>query len=328
MNKKIGIILIGIGLLLVVISFLMLGGSTPANKEKEDKNDYKFEYDYIKSRDISEKTKVTYPIYEGLSLDDSSIIEFNNSYSDEKGQSISAIVYSNENTLEKYEENRFEEYKKYIEELGSTVKKENITCSHLCMNYKVLDKENKISIDELVIYIKLSSTDIAELTYKSENAEISKDLINKVIENIKISHDSTYTIGTIEGDNLVIKFDLNNNKSISIKLDNSKYEEVETGRNGKYRTTIKDKSTDKTIMLLIQFKSKNDTLINDIDKIHNISIPGTSKNELTIDGKTIYEYITISGRGYAYLIDSDNALLLETISSSINVEDIVKNIEE
>ena len=323
MNKKVGIIFVVLGIVLLLSSFPFLNMNESSNDEDEfDTLEYKVKYDHIKSHNIEDKTVVTFPVYDALSADSNNISEFNTSYSS-KNLFVSAEVNTTNYNLEDYEYSKFDEYQISHEEQNRRIKEYDIECNYLCKNYKVYDADKLLYSDEVRIYIQLSSTDIAELIYKRNGRELPKEIIESTINDIKISNDATYTIGN----NLVIKFNLNNNKTITIKLDNTKYEEIESGYNEKYKTTIKDKESN-SIIISTYIRSTDETIANELDKIYSYEGSESNKKEISIGNKKVYEYSRVSGKTYAYLINSDSAVLVETISQSVKIDDIIKNIEE
>lgn len=327
MNKKIGLILAGIGIILLGTSLFISDGEKEKNEGKKDEAVTKFSYDYIKSLDEKDKTKVTFPIYEGMILDSNSLPEFNVSYDGKDNVFIHASIYTVADPLETFEIREYNDYKTLLGEQNRQVESFNIECSNLCKKYRVYNNDKTVYRDELRIYIKTSS-EVAELIYRVENAELSTEKINNIIKNVKVTKDAVYKVGIIKGDNLIIKLDLRNNKTISFKLNKNKYEEIENGYNSKNRVTLKDKTTSTNFTIVTQFKHSDKTLINEIDKLHFGNNSSGTKEEIKIDNKTIYKYTIDDSVGYAYLIDDESALLVESNTSSINIEDIMKNIEE
>ena len=157
MKKKIGLFLAGIGIILLGTSLFMLNGEREENKDKKEEVNTKFSFDYIKSFNVKDKTKITFPIYEGMILDSNSLPEFNVSYNSEDNLFVHASIYTVDDLLETYEEKELNDLKTLFEEQNKQVESFNIECSYLCKKYRVYNVDKTLYRDELRVYIKTSS---------------------------------------------------------------------------------------------------------------------------------------------------------------------------
>ena len=227
---------------------------------------------------------------------------------------IEALTVESKLTLEEYDNNYLQTYYTGLETVGLTYDTQVEKCDYYCKRYKIY-KDNKIVDDKFKIYIKMSDTDIGELTLYSNNRDLPEELINGFKKDIKISYDATYKMGKINNNKLVFDFNIEEDKYVVLKIDNGKYEEVENSVNTLYITTIKDKNNNSLINVTLRKKQMGKTINEDLNYYFKTE---TKAEEIKQNNKTFYKYSLDNKTYYVYLIDENMALLLETNKIELN----------
>jgi len=322
MNKKYGFIFLGLGILLLVL-FAIYNYTDVFNKSNNSNSnilEIESGYDYIKTKNINNRSRIIFPVPEGMAKDDFSD-EYSRFYTSDKSI-FNALIIDSDVLLEDFENDEHIKYLKEMQDLGYKVSNSEIECKYICKRYKIY-KNDELYLDELRVYIKSSSTDIAILFYQEKNEEISSETINKIVDNIRIDNYATYKIGNIEKDKLNLKFTLENGKNVSIVLDSDKYEEIEDEINVTNRTTIKDKTNDSEIVLTIKYHVSDITTKEDIDTYYRYGQPGITVEEMKVNNKVFYEYDNYGIKGYGYIIDNNTSLLIDIREGQVELSDFI-----
>ena len=319
-NKKYGFIFLILGLVLLAIAGVYLSISKSTNDGNNNDNNHNNDnvstnIAYIKSKDTNKKTKISFPIFEKMTDSNYNKDEYNVVYKN-SGDNIyiEALTVESKLTLEEYDNNYLQTYYTGLETVGLTYDTQVEKCDYYCKRYKIY-KDNKIVDDKFKIYIKMSDTDIGELTLYSNNRDLPEELINGFKKDIKISYDATYKMGKINNNKLVFDFNIEEDKYVVLKIDNGKYEEVENSVNTLYITTIKDKNNNSLINVTLRKKQMGKTINEDLNYYFKTE---TKAEEIKQNNKTFYKYSLDNKTYYVYLIDENMALLLETNKIELN----------
>lgn len=330
MNKKSGYIFLVLGIILLVLFclynytnlFVNKSLIKPNNSNVSDKN---IGYDYVKSSDINKKTRINFPIYSNLKIDENNSNELYKSYKDEKNNYLVAIVSKNSNDINNYVKKQYEYIKEPYEMRGKKVFDKQIECKYLCYIYKIYNEDNSIYVDELNIYMKVSNDEIFEYKYHLEGHELSNELVNMIINSIKVTYDATYTIGKIINNQLSVDLKISDKKFMNILLNSNLYEEIMDKYNSINTTTIKNKKNDSHLTLTIKHKDNNITLKNDIIQYYNIDEKKVSIKEVKVEEKVFNVFDLNDKKIYVYPIDNSSMLLIESKDKKIDINDF-KNI--
>ena len=326
MNKKVGFIFLGLGLLFIALfalyNYTDLFKNNVDSESTSNSNTYDGKYDFVKSSDTNSKTKVSFPIFEASLLMSDNVNDFNKVYSnDTENLYIHASTSINDNSLDEYFNSQLLNLEDSYKQYNAVITSETIKCDYLCKRISIR-VNNSILEDVLTIYVSSASSEIIEISYHLEKKELSSDFINAVINNIQISHDATYTIGKIENGKMVIEFNLMNKKTINIELDSNKYEEIVDGTNTTTLTTIRNKNTNKDVFIYVKYKNPNLSITEYIDNYFNYNDNENNKTSISINDKTIYKYDFNKMYIYAYFIDENSVYIFES-TSSIDIEDFL-----
>ena len=138
------------------------------------------------------KVKVSYPVLKNFIDDKQYDGEFMRKYySEDEVFYYDATIYETKQSLDNFSKEKdilFNEnysdtnYKKVISD---------IKCKYMCKKYQVY-KNDILMFERLIIYIKTSDKDIAEITYYSPQNEIPNDIVNGIIDNITVTKDTNY----------------------------------------------------------------------------------------------------------------------------------------
>ncbi len=328
MSKKYGFIFLGLGIILLGLAGLSMYTDLFKTDEPEPDNPpdnpivvFKT-YDSIKTKDINKKTKITFPIIDDLAIDSLHSDYYNKYYANTDNTiNILGNIY-NENTLSSFVTSDYQDNYQSLQNDGYKVESNDIECSYICKRYKVY-KDNQLYSDELKIFIQSSDIDIAKITYKSSLNELADDLIKSIIENITISYDATYQNSEEKDGKLYIKLSASDNKTITLILDSNIYEEVADKNSNKNTINVNNKNTNTKTFLHLRIKQFASTIKKDIDMYYNMTNPGSNVKEIMVDNKVIYQYDINGNNSYAYIIDDDCALLINSDSDSIELSDFL-----
>ena len=338
MKKKYGFIFLGFGFILFVLFGLynytnLFNQLDKTNDRKIPENNENNEnivnntinYDYIKSYDINKKAKVTFPIYNNLTVDYNNRTDFYKSYYNDDGFSIYATIYDN-NFVNTHENSSYNVFKSTYENDGYKVSRSEIKCQYMCVRYQVYNQDNSIFADKLKVFLASSSNEVAEISYSYYGKSLSDEMINTIINNIKVSNDATYTIGNIINGKLSINLQVNEKKYVNVLLDNNLYEEIIDENNSTNATTIKNKNNNLVSSLIVKHKRSDISLKEDIKEFYQFNKSNIDIKELVINGKTFYEFVLDDKIIYALQIDDTSELIIRSNDKQINIDDF-KNIK-
>ena len=276
-------------------------------------------YDYVKSFNMNSKTRISYPVFHELNILDSSN-EFCKFYLSADGLYLSACIEKNNNNIDSVYLSKYNEFKNQYNLNSYKFSSSDIKCDNYCQRYKVSNTDGSLVVDELRIFLNSSTNELFELVYHSEGKELSPDLINAVINNIIITHDATYYVGSVEDDILSLKFNLKNDKTVIILLNSNDYKEVINGNNTSTTTILRNKVTNSEIRLYLHSKSSNIDYMKYIDEFWGNY---DSKKEISVNNNTFYEYVVGKTVNYARLIDDNIILFIKSINGTIDIKDFV-----
>ena len=316
-------------LILAVVMFILFFVFNKSSENKDNKASNQTEedsnYSYIKSYDTVSKAMIKFPIFQNMHSINMINDDHGKNYTDDNGLSIIANVYNNDTDLNAFVDEKESSYQSEMQNLGYTVDVSDVKCQYLCKRYKT-SNNNQLVDDMFLVYIQLSNIDLASLSLQASGKELSSEMISSFIENISITNDAKYTIGAFDGNDLILKFKIDN-KRVSIKLDSSKYKEIESDMNSNSFTTVTS-NTNSNIYLSIRKRVMANNIKDDIDMYYNLTDPGSNVKEIKVDDKIFYEYDMGEVKNYAYIIDDDNALLISSNDSLIDINDFKNIIEE
>lgn len=325
MNKKFGYIFLGLGIILLIVYFITSSTtSSDSNKiPNKDSTTNKIIYDYVKSHDINKKEKISFPIYNNLTLDDNKSDDFYKLYASDSGYSVSASIIAVDGTIEEYIDNFFDWTKNLYEELGYTVTRENVNCQYRCERIKVVGKDNNMFLDELKLFMDISSSERLMINLRGEKKELTKDMIDLLNNDIKITNDATYTIGKVSDNQLIIDLKMNDNKKFNIKLDSNIYSEIENKDNSIRVTTVKNINNNSTINLIIRHKFSYLSFDYDIANTYSNKEFNVKPNEVNINDIIFNKYNFENSVIYAYFIDDDTAFIVKSEDKTIEINDFI-----
>jgi len=279
-------------------------------------------YSYIKSHDINKKTKISFLINKDAIISDIINDEYGKEFNSENGLTILARSVNDTNSIDLFANKELNRYKNTYSNDEYVINSSDISCNNVCKHYQFL-KDNKIYMDIIEIYIKASDEDISVITYQMNNKELSQELINDIINSIKITYDAIYKIGVIENNKLIIKLKKMNDEIIKLILDNNVFEEVESKSNTSAKTIVKNKNNGSLTYITLHFKRLDLNIKDDIDMYHNMTDPGSNVTEIMVDDKKVYQYDLGNHNSYAYIINDDYALLISPDSNSTSISDFL-----
>ena len=326
MKKKYSFIFIALGVFLLILGLVFHYTNLFDKKESKESSDPTpiiIKKDYIKSHDIEKKTKVSFPLLDDLEVDKMYVDEFSKKYfNNETATFYSATIIESDKSAEEYSDYEFKMYNDmFTQENGFKVSKNDLECKYLCNKYEI-SINNELIQQITNIYIKTSDSDLALITYKSSIDGKENEEINKIINNITVSNDASYTIGKINGNNLEIDFTLDNNKTVILTLDSNKYEEIPDGDSTHRQTLIRNKDKNGTTVIRAYNKPDDMTINAFADRYFNADEPGSNKKDVSISNNEIYEYDLNGFNGYAFIIDEDRLLLFHG-NSTIDLNDFL-----
>ena len=244
--KKIGIIFILLGLCFISGSFFIKSPSTDNKSCKEVwvtdySGELRKEYS-IKDLNMSSKMKVSFPsiFEEGMGC---------NGGDDFGGSCTGQEYYLNMRVTENYGIDYIikTQVENYSKEIYSYVKEVDCIEGARCFLRELKDKGNsKYNIIDFIVYINGTDKIVFEGEYTFFNPKLV-DKIDYIKNNIKVTNDAEYKIGTEKDGKLFIKFksDSSNNPYayMDLYLD-SKYIEVENRTNSNQSTVVKTNNSD------------------------------------------------------------------------------------
>ena len=197
MNKKYGFVFLGLGVILIILflvfnSMNVFKNSNPSpdpgtNEPVEEKvNPY-----FIKSHDTLSKTKVTFPMFDGLTANTDSISEFDKEfYSNEDNVAYTAMIIETDKSLEEYGNYEIDVFKgMFNSNNGYDLKISDVNCKYICRKF-LISKDNQIQQEVFNVYVKSSNQDIAKISYLKKGDNVSTMVINEIINNISITNDA------------------------------------------------------------------------------------------------------------------------------------------
>ena len=324
-NYIIGFILLCLGVILIGLALVVKPTDETSGTDnviKIDLNDLKNNSSYVKSKDASKKIRINFPITSKATYNMEIYSEFNRIYYDKDSNlEINAYLYGNDDTLEKIYDSFIKEQEDALKNQNISMKIEDITCNYLCKKIDLIEN-NKVIKEELYIFNKPSSMDIAIINYSIKNKEFSQEFIKTIIDNIKTDSNAKYTIGTISNGKLNFEFtETKEQKKIKFSLDSSTFSEVENGNNSYNVTRIKNNNTSDEIIIKMYSGKMTDNIISDVESFYNCS--SSNKEMVKVHDKDIYKYTIDNKIIYAYLVNDDNVVLFEmNKNNSTSINDI------
>ena len=317
MKRKYGFIFLITGIIMFILYGVYNYTNLFVSKKNPDNTIETIKYDYVKSHDMNEKTKITFRVIGNMIMNDYYSDDFYKYYTNSDNLSLTAYISDYKESIDDYESEKYDIFKSPYELKGQTVTSSDILCQYICKRYKVYNKDNTVSADNLKVYIKVSESEMFELSYHMNNEEFSNENIENTINSIKITNDAVYKFGEVVDNKLIINLKIQKEKTLDIILDSSKYEEVIKGSNSIHLTHILNTETNKTVALLIMLKKENSDFALDIDNYFNNGI----KKESEVNGMKTYEYTLNDNKYYVIMIDDETALIIETKGESIDIND-------
>ena len=324
-NYIIGFILLSLGVILIGLALVVKPTDETSGTDnviKIDLNDLKNNSSYVKSKDASKKIRINFPITSKATYNMEIYSEFNRIYYDKDSSlEINAYLYGNDDTLEKIYDSFIKEQEDALKNQNISMKIEDITCNYLCKKIDLIEN-NKVIKEELYIFNKPSSMDIAIINYSIKNKEFSQEFIKTIVDNIKTDSNAKYTIGTISNGKLNFEFtETKEKKKIKFSLDSSTFSEVENGNNSYNVTRIKNNNTSDEIIVKMYSGKMTDNIISDVESFYNCS--SSNKEMVKVYDKDFYKYTIDNKIIYAYLVNDDNVVLFETNkNNSTSINDI------
>ena len=242
-----------IGIILIALSLLMIGygGVTTITKinsepKKENNNNENGTRDvdveitkgfYVKSTYLNTRNHLYVPnIYEG---------ELN--CADGNEYEITCLDDAKKAVMIKTRANLpYEELKKSMENAiatGQTDGYEKTDCidNAFCFKKTITYKDEEET--DLLVVIKSTEDEVFYINYYIDN-DVDNN-IKKILDGIKMTNDATYTVGEVKDGKLIINLRTNANNinagKLTLKLDSSKYTEVEDRLNSTNTTTVQTK---------------------------------------------------------------------------------------
>ena len=318
-KNNVAFIFIGIGIVIIFFSSLFYFVN---KKPKSNKEDNSTNYSFVKSNDNSIKSKVSFIIPNGLKPKESVNNDFKNFYENEKGDFLLAYIVNEQKTVLEYATENFDMNNKIYSNKGYKLKTSDIECKYTCQKYTIYDKDDSLYAEELRIFIKTSPNEMFDLVYHSEKEELSDSMIENIINKLNFSHDATYLIGIVDGEKLRLDFIINDDKNLSIELDNDKYQEIENNNNTSKTTFIKDKETSFVIYLSIEYIEPNKSIKEYINQLYNNdNNEPVDEIELKLQDIVIHNYEFDDYNCYVYVIDDNHILLMEVRYGFLDVND-------
>lgn len=328
MKRKYSFIFLSFGLLLFVLfglfNYTNLFDKLDSHKDNNIVNNI-INYDFIKSYDVNKKMKVIFPIYDNLIIDFTNRTDFYKSYFNDDGFSIYAMIYLDEDSVEKKEKSLYSNFKNSYETKGYKVNQSEIKCQYMCKRYQAYNKDNSIFVDKLKIFLVSSSNEVFELSYSLYGESLSNESVNTIINNIKVSNDATYTIGKVSNGELNIDLQVNDKKFVNIILNSNLYSETINKFNSFNATTIINKENSAILNLSIKHKDDSITLKNDVVQYYRIDEKNAIIKEVNVGNKVFSEFDLNDKKIYVYPIDNSSMLLIESKDKKIDINDF-KNI--
>lgn len=276
MNKNTGIILILLGIILVIGSFVFFKNENAESLGKIDTseivgdkinneiyNEYSYDKaflsDYIKGTDIDKKSKVSFPILEEMDYNDV-YTEFSKSLSKDEFN-ITAMVLKESNSLNDYTNKLIDIYKYQdsdkLNYASGAIKVNDFDGKYIKFEYTFNDNEKDTIIynESFYIIFPLSNDEIVLLMYSVVNNRLSDDFLSKTIDNIKIEEGKAIYLNSKEEDNKLVgsliqkKIDENEYYKVNYKIDSAKYREIEKEKNTINYTTFTSKTSDLLITI-------------------------------------------------------------------------------
>ncbi len=284
-------------------------GDTIDLTEKEYFNPEIFIKDYVKGHSLKNKEVIYYDIPKELvgTVQDS---EFNKHYFDKTknvNYSINANVFYNIDTDVLID--------KYIEILNSN--------EYIKSSYSILEsKDNDVKIlkfeyvnnvkqepnllytgQELYFILETPSKDTFCLEYKLTDKKMSNELLNDIANGIEIkTNKANYFMLSKEGDELT-----GNLKSIdrydcslynfNLKIDSTKYGEIENSNNSYNITNLSNKLSNETITIKTSY--------NNLNAIKE-AIPNVKESKITVNNKVFIKYYNDTEEHYIYVSENKN----------------------
>lgn len=273
--KKIGALLVIIGILCFCFVCVIINGNldknyfvdtTKVEGQKIENSQYKtfeydnnFNYDYVKSHSLENKMKIIFPLFDNMDKDDISGTEFYKSFI-KNDINVTAMVIQNsdfslnqyiDDVIKSYDDDAYEKYNYSASKNSILIS--GIKSSYLKINYVIkenaVEDEASLYNEEFYIFIQTDYKEFVEIKYSITGKKLTDELLTKIINNITVERNAAnFLVSEVVNNQLVgtlynIKTEnTNENYSLTFKVSNSKYEEIENENNTTNYTTFKSKS--------------------------------------------------------------------------------------
>lgn len=273
--KKIGALLVIIGILCFCVVCVIINGNldknyfvdtTKVEGQKIENSQYKtfeydnnFNYDYVKSHSLENKMKIIFPLFDNMDKDDISGTEFYKSFI-KNDINVTAMVIQNsdfslnqyiDDVIKSYDDDAYEKYNYSASKNSILIS--GIKSSYLKINYVIkenaVEDEASLYNEEFYIFIQTDYKEFVEIKYSITGKKLTDELLTKIINNITVERNAAnFLVSEVVNNQLVgtlynIKTEnTNENYSLTFKVSNSKYEEIENENNTTNYTTFKSKS--------------------------------------------------------------------------------------
>ena len=326
MKKKNIYFIIG-GLVLITIGIFLLPKYSDYDKNKIVYRSEEFIYQTIKTKNVSEKTLLSFPIFLKMNEIDSS--DYLKEYIKENEEN-STRIYATElestddldTVLNKIiESNKQQEINHYIEEdieIESEFIKKDFKAK--LIKFDRTDEDEITNVKMLVALVKLSSTDYAEVIYTVKNGDMSTDDAKELLKNFNITRDGEYRIGHVDINELIFELELTppNGKKYSarISLDSNQYVELEDKYNSKEHTKISNINSGEKFEIFLFYSSNKlgrDILESlEVELIYNekYKYEISSFKESNVFETSIYEATSKDAVVRVYRIDDEGCFVI------------------
>ena len=308
-KKKYSFIFLILGLILFVI-FILYNYTNIFKSVISTNDNYKSDnaiVNYIKSYDTEKKSRIFFEVDDGFTYNYSLSDDYHRRYTNQYGNTFSASEYGSNNEIDKNFNSKYDEFIAKYKTNDIVTFINEIDCDYVCKRFKAKKSDGTLYIDEFVIYYPVSSHEWSEFEYHFEGKEIEGELINKLINSIKETHDASYSISKIDNGELILELLVNETRNIIINLNSNEYEELIRSSNTVRNTSVKNKNNGSTIKVFVIFKDINETYDDYMSRVYSDEY--IKENAVNVDEKTFTKYSLNGLIFYIYAIDDNQALL-------------------
>ena len=323
MKSKI-IIIIGI---LIILFGVVLSINTSINKKNEKDNSIKSISWTIKSHSVSDKTLITFPVFNDLKAS-SDNGEYNSSFSSEDDKIIvNAYTSDSDNGRENFLNDIIKEFEnnkgiKYFTKEKLDFKQSDVSGYRIKYRIEeetiddntIIELEEPIEVDRIIIAVDMSKNETGIIEYIYYDNTIDDNCIDIIKNSIQVTKNAKYNVGIIEDG--IIKVTLkkiyegNNLYTVTLLLDNKLYEEIEDSKNSNEYVKLGKKDSDGVVEIYYYYSHSDFDNINSLANLKeyiNIvyELDTSIENRVTINEKDYLYYVNddLSKKVYAYQMD-------------------------